>query len=420
MRRIAWIAAALVAFFVTIMLAYRLGTQHATTHDVGTQPAVAPTERKVLYWFDPMVPDKHFDRPGKSPFMDMMLLPKYADEIAQGGVRVDPATTQNLGLRTAEVVVGTLARELRVPGMLAWDRRSAYAVSARADAVIDKLYVRAPFETVKAGQPLAELLAPQWSAAIAEYRALGDAHSSEPQTLRDAARQRLRVLGLSEADIHVSGSRGTAGARIVLRAPADGVVAALDVREGQRVEAGTALMSLNGLDTIWVEAAIPQADIAGIGPGTPVRIGVSALPGQSFIGHVEVLLSEVDNATRTQRARVVIDNPGHRLAPGMFAELRIETAPGVVHPLIPEEALIASGVGARVIVATGEGRYRPVRVRVGRASGGRVEILDGLQGGERVVTSGQFLLDSEASLSGALQRLDISADDDGAKPERKP
>ncbi len=371
----------------------------------GSETTSAPSsDKKPLYWYDPMVPDTHFDKPGKSPFMDMQLVPKYAggagDEV--GTVRVAATTLQNLGVRTAEVEVGTLSAGALVPGSVAWDLRSAYEVNARVDGVIDKLFVRAPYEAVHKGQVLAELLAPEWSAAAQEYLALGNADSADARDLQSAARNRLRVLGMDEDQIR--GLRGS-NPRISLRAPSDGVVSALQVRQGQSVQAGTPLMTINSLDTVWIEASIPQAQASEIAAGSTVQVHVSALPGETFNGVVQITLPDVDAGTRTQRARIVLDNPDHRLAPGMFAELQFAGAHGASHPLVPDEALIATGTSARVIVAEDEGRFRPVRVVTGYSSGGKTEILEGLNGGERVVVSGQFLIDSEASLSGALERL---------------
>lgn len=374
--------------------------------------ADAPAKAEPLYWYDPMVPDKHFDKPGKSPFMDMQLVAKYPDATGgdAGTVRVSASTLQNLGMRTAKVEVGKLSTGARVPGSIAWDRRSAYELNARADGVIEKLFVRAPYESVREGQALAELVAPEWSAAAQEYLALGRAESADARALQGAARNRLRILGMDDSQIR---SLRGGNPRVVLRAPVDGVISTLDVRQGQHVQAGMPLMTVNGLDTVWVEAAIPQAQAAGIVPGTKVQASVSAFPGESFDGEVESLLPDLDAGTRTQMARIVLDNPGHRLAPGMFADLQFAGAGGQPHPLVPDEALIATGSDARVILAVGQGRFRPVRVTTGRAAGGRTEILDGLSGGERVVVSGQFLLDSEASLSGALERLSVSDDDTG-------
>jgi membrane fusion protein, copper/silver efflux system len=163
--------------------------------------------------------------------------------------------------------------------------------------------------------------------------------------------------------------------------------------------------------TLWLEAAIPQAATAGIGPGTPVEATVSAVSGRHFAGEVDLLLPQVDADSRTQRARVVLRNDEGLLAPGMFAELELRPEPGPRRPLVPTDALIATGDDVRVIVVADDGSFLPVRVRTGRSGGGRTEVLEGLAGGERVVTSGQFLIDSEASLSGALERLRSDADD---------
>lgn len=367
--------------------------------------AATPAGQKVLYWYDPMVPEQHFDRPGKSPFMDMQLLPKYADAGNTGDhdvVRVSPAAMQNLGMRTAPVKVAALAATVQVPGTVTWDPRLAVTVSARTSATLEKLYVRAPFTAVKAGQPLAEILAPQWRAAADEYFALADATSAEGRALRTVARARLHALGMDAATVR--GLRASGGT-ITLRAPVDGVVSQLDVQEGQQVGEGAPIMRINGLGTVWIEAAIPQAQSAGIGAGTPITATVSALPGKIFHGEVQALLPEVDAATRSQRARIVLDNPGRALAPGMFAQVRIDGAVGAPQPLVPTDAIVAEGVDTRVIVVLDDGQFRPVRVRTGRSADGQTEILAGLQGGERIVTSGQFLLDSEASLSGALERL---------------
>ncbi len=357
--------------------------------------------RKALYWFDPMVPDQHFDKPGKSPFMDMQLVPKYADEVTSSGVRIASGVQQNVGIRTAPVETGTLVSEIRVPGTLTWDLRQEFVVSARVEGIVTRVDVKAPFEPVRRGQTLATLLAPEWSSALAEAQALGDARSAAARELRSAAQQRLRVLG-------VVGRSGSGG--VALTAPGDGVVSEVLVREGQTVMAGTPLFRINGLETLWLEAAIPQAGVAGIRPGTPVKAMIDALPGQTFTGEVEAMLPQIDPISRTQRARVVLRNPQGHLVPGMFAELRLRPEGGQVVPLVPNEALIATGTDSRVIVVGKDGAFQPVRVRTGRSSGGKTEILAGLQGGERVVVSGQFLIDSEASLSGALQRLGAPAD----------
>ena len=376
-----------------------------------TSPALpgqgsASVPRKILYWYDPMIPGQHFDHPGPSPMSpSMQLVPKYAGAAGgnEGGVRISPRIEQNLGMRTSVIRVGVLHRTLRVPGVLAWDRRRSVVVSARTDGVLSRLFVRAPFDRVRAGQPLAELLAPAWMSAVAEYRVLEQAHSADARGLRGAALQRLRVLGMSADEIR-SADVG-AGGGIVLRAPVTGVVSALEVRQGQQVSAGMTLLRIDDLTRLWLDAAIPQAEVAGVGPGTPVAIEVDAFPGRIFAGRVEALLPEVDARTRTETARIALDNPDGTLAPGMYATVRLTVAAGKPHPLVADEALISTGVQNRVIVDLGDGRMAPRAVRIGRSADGYTEVLAGLSGGERVVTSGQFLIDSEADLNGALQRL---------------
>ncbi|ODU66622.1 MAG: efflux transporter periplasmic adaptor subunit [Rhodanobacter sp. SCN 65-17] len=403
MKRIGIVIGTLAGAAALLALGY-VGGRHvgSTSVPANMSSGAQGTQRKVLYWYDTMVPDQHFDHPGLSP-MGMQMVPKYADEGSsdKNVVRIDSATVQNLGVRTMPVVRRALAAQFEVPGTVSWNLRDAVTVSARVDATVERLDVRAPYTTVKAGQPLAELLAPQWNSAIAEYRALQHAQSADAQALRAAARQRLQVLGLTAPDI-ASARDG----RITLHAPQDGVITALDVREGQQVGAGQTLMTLNGLSTVWVEAALPQAAAGAVHTGTPVTVRATALPGQVFRGQVETLLPDIDATTRTQRARIVLANPDHALSPGMFVDVALRPSSGPPEPVVPDGAVIATGSAApRVIVAEGNGRFRPVAVRLGRSADGYTAILAGLAGGERVVVSGQFLIDSEASLSGALQRL---------------
>jgi Cu(I)/Ag(I) efflux system membrane fusion protein len=388
------------ALLVTATVAYRVGRQQAP-------PAAATpaTSAAVLYWYDPMVPDQHFPKAGLSP-MGMQMVPKFA---TGGGehdtVRVDATTTQNLGVRIAPVARHALATGVTAPASIRWDPRQAVIVSARVDAIVNRLYVRAPYTTVASGAPLADLIAPQWTSAIAEYRALQHMQSADARALRDAGRERLRMLGLSSADVASAGA-GDHASGITTHAPRAGIVTSLDVREGQRVTAGQTLMTINGQDTVWVEAALPQASASIVSSGTPVTVRVDALAGRVFHGIVETMLPDIDATTRTQVARIVLANPDGVLRPGMFATVRFEPAAGSRVLVVPDEALLTTGSRAHVIVSTDGGRFRPVVVRTGRSAEGYTEILSGLEEGDKVVVSGQFLIDSEASLSGALDRLD--------------
>jgi membrane fusion protein, copper/silver efflux system len=340
----------------------------------------------------------------------MMLVPRYADEPGAAGVAIDPQLRQSLGIRTATVERGRLAQSIQVPGTLQWDLRAERRVSARVDGIVERLHVATPFERVRAGQTLITLLAPEWSAALAEYRALVGAESEEGRALADAARSRLLALGMSNADLGRAPPADRVP-RVLLAAPIDGVVAEIDVREGERVMAGQTLFRINGTGQVWLLADVPQARASLVRPGAEALVSVASLPGEQFEGTVEALLPELDATTRSQRARIALDDPDARLAAGMVAEARIAPAAGEMHPLVPSEAVIMTGLDSRVVVAEDD-RFRVVPVRLGRRAGDRVEVLEGLSGGERVVVSGQFLIDSEASLSGLQQRLDPAADAD--------
>jgi Cu(I)/Ag(I) efflux system membrane fusion protein len=413
-NRLGIIAAGLLCVVASLALGYWFGQQNTATVEDQSADAAPAAEKRVLYWYDPMVPDQHFDQPGKSPFMDMMLVPRYADESSEAGVRIDSGIQQNLGVRTVLVELDEVADSLRVPGTLQWDLRGEQRISARVEGLIERVHVRAPFQRVRRGEPLATLLAPALGSALAEYRALASGDSTQARELQTAARARLQVLGLGEADLRAA-NRGIP--RITLRAPADGVLTQIAAREGDTVMAGQSLFQFNGTDLIWLDARVPQADAGHLRSGATAEVTVSAFPGETFDGTVEAVLPDVDAATRTQGVRVVLPNPEGQLAAGMFADAVLSAGDGRICPWVPSEALILTGREARVIVRDDDGSFRPLRVQTGRQVGERTEILDGLEGGESIVVSGQFLIDSEASLSGLLTRLQGETSDDVPEEE---
>jgi Cu(I)/Ag(I) efflux system membrane fusion protein len=376
----------------------------------GSSPMVAAPatpDKPVLYWYDPMVPNQHFDHPGKSPFMDMQLVPKLAGGSDDAGVvRIDARQVQNLGVRTARVSHGTLTPTLRVSGTVGFDERQVSVVQARVAGIVERLNVRVPLTEVHQRQALMTLLAPEWTAAQEDYLSLRRPRSPGLDALRDAARQRLLLLGMDEAQIRAVERSGQAQTRIAITAPRDGVLGELSVREGATVAMGTPLARLNGLDTVWIQAALPEAQSGRVRAGAAVVAEVTAFPGEHFTGTIDAVLPDVDATTRTQAARIVLHNADHRLAPGMFARVAITDAGIAEQILVPSEAVITTGTRSVVIVAEGNGRFRAQEVRLGHQADGRSEILDGLDDDATVVLSGQFLIDSEASLTGALSRLD--------------
>ncbi len=386
------------------------GMKHAAPAPAaaGKTGAGAPAEggRKVLYWYDPMYPQSRFDKPGKSPFMDMQLVPKYADDPAgEGGVAINPRVAQNLGVRTAAVRRGALERRVEAVGTVAWNERGVVVLQSRTGGFVERLFARAPLDPVAKGAPLVELLVPEWAAAQEEYLALLRSELAGADTLRAAARQRLVLLGMSDELIQAGERDRRAQPRFTLRAPIGGVIAALDVREGMTVAPGATLFRIVDLATVWVNAEVPEALSAAVRPGTPVEARVAAFPGETFRGRVAAILPELNVETRTVRARIELANPRARLAPGMFASLAFAPPAARAALLVPSEAVIRTGTRTVVIRADENGMFRPVDVEAGAESGGDTEIVQGLAEGDRVVLSGQFLIDSEASLRAVLTRM---------------
>ena len=381
---------------------YQLGVRRGSA--VTAMPP-APAERKVLYWHDPMMPGQRFGKPGKSPFMDMQLVPVYADEGAvQGAVNVSAGIQQNLGIRTAEVTTGSVGVALQAVGTVAFDERSVALVQARSGGYVEKLFVRAPLDPVRKGQPLLQMLAPDWVAAQEEYlsvKRMGDAG------LLDAARQRMRLVGMSDGQMRQVEAGGKANLRITIVAPVSGVVTELNAREGMTVAAGAPLFRINGLDPVWVNAEVPESAAAQVRPGSAVEATAAAFPGAAFRGKVGAILPEVDAATRTLKARIELANPKGELVPGMFASIRLTPGARAQALLVPTEAVIQTGTRSVVMLALGDGKFSPVDVETGLDANGMTEIRKGLAAGQKVVVSGQFLLDSEASLRGAKARMGV-------------
>ncbi len=369
-----------------------------------TDPA---TGREILNYHDPMVPGKNFDAPAKSPFMDMMLVPRYAGNSGAdvGTITVSPRIQQNLGLRTEAVVAGSLASVVTAVGSVAWNERDQVLLQARATGFVEKLNVRAALDRVQRGAVVAEIYVPQWVAAQEEYLALVRMQGDDLVPLRDAARQRMRLAGMSETQIAQVVQTGTVQPRFELRAPQGGIVTELLVREGATVMPGMTLVRIQGTGTVWAEGEVAESQAALLKPGAKVSATSPAVPGQRFEGTVQALLPAVDPATRTLKVRMELANPSGRLVPGMFVQMRFERPRREALLLVPSDAVIRTGRRSLVMLAEADGRFRPVEVSTGLESDGRTEITKGLKEGERVVRSGQFLIDSESSLRGLEARL---------------
>lgn len=358
--------------------------------------------KEVLYYYDPMFPNQKFDKPGKSPFMDMELVPKYAGEGAGGepGVTIDPSAMQNLGLRTAVARVGTLESRVDVVGTIDFNQREVAIVQPRAGGFVQRTYHRAPGDVIPAGAPIVDLLIPEWGGSQAEFLAV---RKIGKPALTAAARQRLRLLGMSDGLIASVERSGRPYNIITITSPQGGAIQSIDVRPGMTVSAGQSLAQVTGLGTVWLNAAVPEARASEIRLGQSASAELTAFPGERFGGRIIGILPTTNADSRTLTVRIELRNSGGRLRPGMFANVRLgEVAQTAI--LVPTEAVIRTGQRTLVMLAEDKGRYRPAEVRAGRESGGQTEILAGLREGERVVASGQFLLDSEATLTGIQAR----------------
>ena len=368
-----------------------------------TDPA---TGSRILYYHDPMVPGNKFDKPAKSPFMDMMLVPVYAASDADPGkITISARTQQNLGVRTAAVAEGALSPPLSAVGSIAFNERDQATVQARATGYVERLHVRATLDRVVKGQPLVDLYVPEWVAVQEEFLAVQRMSGNDLASLVDGARQRMRQAGMSSEQIRQVEASGKSQARVTMTAPIDGVVVELLAREGMAMMPGATLFRINGLATVWANAEVPESQSALLRPGIRVQANSPALPGTTFDGKVQAILPEVNPATRTLKVRLELANPGARLVPGMFVSMRFTDMNAAKALLIPTEAVIQTGKRTVVFVTEENGRFQPVEVLAGMESGGQTEIKQGLNLGQRVVVSSQFLIDSEASLKGFEARL---------------
>uniref|UniRef100_UPI00356335E6 efflux RND transporter periplasmic adaptor subunit n=1 Tax=Hydrogenophaga sp. TaxID=1904254 RepID=UPI00356335E6 len=337
------------------------------------------TGRQVLYYHDPMVPGKQFEVPGKSPFMDMMLVPAYAgsEGADSGTVRVSPRIQQNLGLRSAVATEGALVPAVRAVGAIAWNERDQAVVQARALAYVERLHVRAVLDPVQKGQALAELYVPDWVAAQQEFLAVRRMSGRDLAAMVDAARSRMRQAGMDEAQIHRVESSGEVQARVTLRSPLTGVLTELMVSEGTTLMPGMGVVRINGVSTVWAHAEVPESQLALLQPGARVVAQTPALAGQSFEGRVAALLPQVNPKTRTLKVRMEIANPRGQLVPGMFVQMELAGQATERAVLVPTEAVIQTGKRSLVMLAEEQGRFRPVEVEIGTENGGQTEIRRG-------------------------------------------
>jgi len=374
--------------------------------------ANAEEEKKILYWVAPMDPNYQRDKPGKSP-MGMDLVPVYADDNNEGGVvSIKPEIVQNLGVRTAVAERTRLWRGIDTVGYIDFDESKVSHIHLRTEGWIENLTVQSEGERVKKDDFLFDLYSPKLVNAQEE---LVTAIASGSKSLIRASKERLSALGVSDKQIAQLQNDKKILQKISIYASQDGVVSSLSVREGMFVEPSMRVMSLGDLSSIWVLAEVFERQAHWVKVGQEAEVTLSYIPGQVWQGKVEYIYPSLDPKTRTLKVRLRFDNPDEGLKPNMYASVRIFGGPKEDIIVIPLEGLIRTGHDERVIVEVSEGEFEARSVVAGIESGDYVEIQRGIDDGERVVVSGQFLIDSEASMRSSLMRMDKSGNQSSAE-----
>jgi len=368
-------------------------------------------DKKPLYWVAPMDPNYKRDKPGKSP-MGMEMIPVYEEsgtgsdsgsDTGPGTIRISPDVVNNLGVRTALVTREPLHSEIKTVGYVTYDEDHLVHIHPRVEGWIEKLYVKTAGDPVKAGQPLYEIYSPELVNAQEELViALGRNNAR----LIQAAEDRLKALRLSENSIKALKKTKKVKQNITLYAPQSGVIDNLNISEGSFVKPGKTLMSIGALDQVWVEAEIFERQAFQVSNGLPVTMTLDYLPGKEWTGKVDYIYPTLNAKTRTVKVRLRFDNKNEDLKPNMFAQVIIHAKSTEDSLLVPKEAIIRTGSFDRVVLALGEGRFKSVKVKIGRGNEQFTEILSGVKAGERIVTSAQFLLDSESSKTSDFKRMD--------------
>lgn len=363
-------------------------------------PATQPesTAPKVLYWYDPMEPAQHFDKPGKSPFMDMELVPKYAESGAtMNTLQVDPAQVQNLGMRKMKVMRMPLHPQHDLPGTLRFNERNQAVIQLRAGGFVEKAWPLAPGDKVTTGQPIATFYVPEWLNTQNEL--LASKALNSPRLL-DTLRTRLRLQGMPDALIDQVERTRKPETRITITAPISGVIESLEIKAGMSLSSGQTLARITSIDSLWLDVAIPEADASGLRAGDTAIFYAASTSSIPVTGKIDSLLPAANDASRTLTARVVLPNAKGLLKPGTSGHVVLNGAQTDTGLLVPTEAVIRTGKRTLVMVADTNNHFRPVNVMIGQEIGEQTVITKGLEDGQDVVVSGQFLLDSEASLMG--------------------
>ncbi|OGR25549.1 MAG: hypothetical protein A2139_12695 [Desulfobacca sp. RBG_16_60_12] len=388
---------------------------------VQSEEAPAPVvkkERKIKYWVSPMDPGYVRDKPGKAP-CGMDLVPVYEDagEETPGTITVSPATIQSMGVRTAKVEVRPLSRLTLAVGLVNFNERNLATITTKVNGWVERLFVNATGDPVRKGQTLLSIYSPDLVSSQEEYllalrnlKAMQNSPVKEmvdgARRLAEASRRRLEYFDIGASQINTLERTGQVKKNLTLVSPANGIVTKRLVTQGMYVQAGMPLLEVADLSTVWVDADIYQYELPWIKVGQPATMTLDYLPGETFQGKIDYLYPYLKEATRTAKVRLRFPNPGLKLKPEMFAQVKIQSPVTHQAVVVPADAVIDTGLKQYVFIALGQGRFEPREVKLGvLGDDGLREVLVGLKGGEDVVVSAQFMLDSESRFREAVQMM---------------
>jgi len=383
----------------------------------GTDSAKPAGERKIKYWAAPMDPTYIRDEPGKSP-MGMDLVPVYEDETATGStITIDPVTSQNMGVRMSPVVRKDLSRTISTVGLVAYEEPKQFSINSKIDGWVERLYASETGQFVKKGSPLLEIYSPALVSAQEEFLLARNNSVSLAQSqfssiaegasrLLEASRRRLKLWDISDRQIARLEKSGEVSKNLTLYAPYDGIVTMKMVKEGQFIKSGMEMLILSDISKVWVYADIYEYELPWVKVGQQARITLPYVGSEPIKSEVSYIYPFVEPKTRTVKARFEIDNPDFTLKPDMYVNVRLASEPVKNALSVPVEAVLHSGEKQTVFVALGDGKFEPRRVKTGMQNdSGDIEIVQGLLEGEEVVTSAQFMLDSESKLREAIAKM---------------
>ena len=415
-----WILAVVFAGAFLALAVSRKGDSRSESAARAPSPApsaspIPPREKKVLYWTDPMTPGYRSDKPGKSPFMDMDLVPVYADDDGVEGsstIRISQEKQQAIGVRVGKAEMRDLTKTIRTVGRVTFDETLQAQVHAKFEGYVERLDVDYTGKAVRRGQPLLSIYSPELLATQEEYLIAVRARrqlqkSTNPEVARggvdlyESARQRLLLWDISPREIAELERTRKPRKALTLYSPVDGVVLSKNAVQGGRVMPADTLFEIAGIRRVWVLADVYESEMPFVALGQTARMSLSYLPGRTWTGKVSFIAPVLDEKTRTVKVRVQLENADGSLKPEMYADVVLERPLGRV-VTVPDGAVLSTGTRSLVFVAKGDGRFEPRAVIPGARVDGVSEIREGIRAGEEVVTQANFLIDSESRLKAAL------------------